>query len=160
VNLIKDIQEFYALNTESNRLKKLKDPINDSIKTQIKEVYAVADGDSITVNAGDVQAIYQSIEGVSINQTMLMEILKKNNLSQAIKTIEVVDSDVVEQLIYDGVLNPFDIEPCNEKKYTIKLTVKAVKKPKGDKSNEDKGVLTELRSELRGPKESLAQDRF
>lgn len=162
--LIKDIQEFFRLNTESNRIKKLKDPMNESIKSGIKEEYAVGDGESVTVVAGDVQAIYQSIAKEDINQQMLMEILKEKGFKQAIKTIEVVDPDVVEQLIYDGELSPVDLEPCKDTSYTVKLTVKltpeAAKKEKEAKKNANKGTVEELRNQLRGQEESMAQDRF
>lgn len=171
-NLLRDIQEFFKLNTESNRLKKLKDPLNDSIKDQIKVSYAVPDGESVTVISGDVQAIYQSIEKVDVNQAMLMEILREKGFTQAIKTIEVVDPLIVEQLVYNGELNPVELEPCNQKGYTVKLTVKlteeaakrakedAKKKKKEGANNEDKGVFNELRNQLRRPSEDVAQDRF
>lgn len=100
----------------------------DDEKAQIKKIMHENElSDYIT---GDLKAKYYSSVSESVDEEMLLEVLKKNGITNCIKTVEVVDMDALENAIYhheisNGVLKEMD--KCRNTKTTYTLKVSKVK---------------------------------
>ena len=103
----------------------------DEENKQIKKLMEEADVTDYSV--GGYTAKYSTQERCTMNEDKLLEVIKRNKLTDLIRTKEYVDSDLLEKAIYNGQLSKevqLEIASCNE----IKLVpVLKVTKDKGGK---------------------------
>lgn len=56
-------------------------------------------------NGTNIKAVVSISEKTSVNEDALLKVLKECGIDSAIKKVEVVDSDVLEKMIYNGELS-------------------------------------------------------
>jgi len=116
------VASYYVLDTEIKGLTKEKNPLNARIKKEMWE----SNMETVITDTG-VTAKLRTQEQVSLNSEKLLSTLQQMELTQAIKTIQTPDQKVVEDMIYNGELDPNVLESCLEKKYIKVLTIKGAK---------------------------------
>lgn len=124
---LQELIPVYAENkSEMDSYKKLVNRDNALIKELMQE-------QKITETEVDGwQAKITTKKSESFNEDKLLAIAKERNLD-IIRTKEYVDTDVMEELIYNGVITKDDlleIAKAKEIKETIELRVKKIKKEK------------------------------
>lgn len=124
---LQELIPVYAENkSEMDSYKKLVNRDNALIKELMQE-------QKITETEVDGwQAKITAKKSESFNEDKLLAIAKERNLD-IIRTKEYVDTDVMEELIYNGVITKDDlleIAKAKEIKETIELRVKKIKKEK------------------------------
>jgi len=124
VELKEKVTKYYKIDTQLKSLTSEKNKLNASIKADMKA------GNLKDFAVGDIIAVYNSYEKSSMNQDKLLQRLKDLGLTQCIKTIEVVDEKVLEDMIYRGEVNAVKFEDCAVVTPVETLTVKKVKKSK------------------------------
>lgn len=129
------IPQYYADNEAAKEYKKKADESNKKIKalfksddsTIVKSEKAKKDERSITVD--EIKATYYIQERKSLNTEGTVEFLKAKGYTQAIKTVEVLDEDKLEQMAYDGTISQEDLGELSKfemVKDVAMLTVKGV----------------------------------
>lgn len=96
-------------------------------KAKIKDIMREQDLKEYVV--GDLKAKYVVSNTNEINEQALLELLKKHNITQCIRTVEVVDMDLLENALYhneipESVVKSMD--KCKTTKEVVKLLVKKV----------------------------------
>jgi len=119
------IPDFYGVKTDADKLKKEADILNAEIKSEMG--FGVAAGGSKEIIVGDIKAVYSLQERNSMNTEKLLQRLKDLELTSAIKTIEVPDEKVLEDLIYRGELDAGKISDCSEQTTVAVLKVTKIK---------------------------------
>jgi hypothetical protein len=122
LDIIEKVTNYAQLDAKTKQLEELKKPLNAEIKEFMK-----ANGLKEVV-AGAIKAVFGKQERVSMNQEKLLDKVKQLGLNQAIKTVEVVDEQILESMIFNGELNASEIEECMEKKIVETLSIKGGKK--------------------------------
>jgi vancomycin resistance protein YoaR len=122
LDIIEKVTNYAELDAKAKQLEELKKPLNAEIKSYMKH------NDLKEVSAAGIKAVYGKQERVSMNQDKLLDKVKQLGLNHAIKTIEVVDEQVLESMIFNGELNASQIEECMERKIIETLTIKGGKK--------------------------------
>lgn len=116
---LKDVLlKFAQYDAEQKRLKKISEPLKKQIKDYMSE------NDIEKLEEGPVVAQFQRQERVSTNEEKLVDKLKSLGFDKAIRTVEVPDQEVIEELIYQGELNPAELDDCVIRKEIERLTVK------------------------------------
>lgn len=85
--------------------------------------------------AGGYVVKYTVSERESINEDRLLEILKKHNVKDVIKTKEYVDMDALESYLYNVMMSDemaADMASCREVKEVVQLRLSKEKKKKED----------------------------
>lgn len=113
---------FAELDAEQKRLKKEGDPLKDKIKTIMNE------HEMDRFEKGPIQVTFSIQERRTMNEERLLQKLKSLGLTEAIKTVEKPDQQVIEDLIYEGALDPSDLDECIERKQVEVLRVKGGEK--------------------------------
>lgn len=120
----------YAVNkAELDSYKKLCDADN----AKIKDLMKLAGEDEHV--AGEFVAKRTIVEKESIDESMLLLVLKKHHIEGVIKTKEYVDMDALESYLYNHETdNAFaaDLAGCKEVKQEVRLTVKSIKRRKSE----------------------------
>lgn len=119
--LDQSIQEYYKYDKSEKDAKKLKKPLNEKIKSFMKEIK------SSVYTAGNVKAIFKTQERTKLNEDKLLAKLNDLGRSDCIVMKPTVDVDKVEDLIYKGELDGKILSDCIEVKHVETLTVKEVK---------------------------------
>jgi hypothetical protein len=122
LDIIEKVTNYAELDAKAKQLEELKKPLNSEIKAYMKH------NDLKEVSAAGIKAVYGKQERVSMNQDKLLDKVKQLGLNHAIKTVEVVDEQVIESMIFNGELNASQIEDCIERKIIETLTIKGGKK--------------------------------
>lgn len=122
VDIIEKVTNYAELDAKVKQLEELKKPLNAEIKAYMKH------NDLKEVSAAGIKAVYGKQERVSMNQDKLLDKVKQLGLNHAIKTVEVVDEQVLESMIFNGELNASQIEGCVERKIVETLSIKGGKK--------------------------------
>lgn len=94
------IPTYYKNKEKMESYKKLVDEQNKNIKELMNGEYSYA--------VGKYKAVVSTSTRVSMDEQKLMMLLKANNIKGVIKTIEVVDMDALENLIYHNEI-PKDV---------------------------------------------------
>lgn len=116
--LAESYQEFSDIQKKGEAGKK---SASESIKAILaKNKLTTVDMDSFKVS---LQERVRS----SMNEGKLLERLKNLGLTQCIKTVEQIDSDELEKLIYSGDVNPEDIADCEDSSVSYVLSVRKKK---------------------------------
>lgn len=118
------VDTFYNTKSTADSFKKDADKLNKEIKQEMKA------GGLKNIDTGKVVATYGVQERTSMNRDKLLKRLKDLGLQEAIKTVEVPNETVVEDLIYKGHLDASKIQDCIEVK---EVEVLRIKKAKGAK---------------------------
>jgi hypothetical protein len=115
-------KQYAELDAQIKKLDTIKKPLNSEIKDYMKDNgMDVIQGQGFGVHFG-------TQERVTMNEAKLLDKVKSLGLTDAIKTVEVVDQSLLEDLVFNGKLNPAEIEDCVERKIVETLTVKKAKK--------------------------------
>ena len=112
------IEEFYLVKEELSKYKKISEEDNEKIK-QIMENLDIKEYK--TNNGITAKIVVQNKE--KFNEPKLIEKLKILNGFTAIKTVEVVDMDELENLIYNGHIDAGQLADCKETNQVVTLRV-------------------------------------
>ena len=121
MNIEEKVKNYAELDAKGKKIDEMKKPLNAEIKAYMKE-----NGIKEVATAG-VKAVFGIQERVSMNEARLLEKVKRLGLNQAIKVIEVVDEDAIQEMIFKGELDAAEIESCIERKQIETLTIKGAK---------------------------------
>jgi hypothetical protein len=113
---------FYAEDKATKEHKNLA----DVQKEKIKELMLSAKLDDFEVGGIAVKCI--TAEKETINEDMLIPILKEKKIKKVVKKKEYVDMEALENAIYNGQLSAAEIAKCVEKTPVVTLRVSAKKK--------------------------------
>lgn len=117
------IRAFYYNESQKKEYASIADDKKAKIKALMKE------NDIKDFEVGDLKAKYVVSNTDEINEQALLELLKKHNITQCIRTVEVVDMDLLENALYhneipESVVKSMD--KCKTTKEVVKLLVKKV----------------------------------
>ena len=112
------IKNFYTDKQEADHFKKMADDFNAAIKTLMAELDKE---EFVTSNGLIAKRSVQKRE--SFNEGKLIERLKELGAVGAIKTVEVVDYDKLEDAIYNEEFDATKIADCKQIKEVITLKV-------------------------------------
>ena len=102
--------------------------ICDAANTQIKNLMLEAGED--THEAGGYVAKRTVIEKETIDETILLSVLKKHGITHVIKTKEYVDMDELEAYLYNNMPSTdlaTDLSKCKSTKEEVRLTIRKAK---------------------------------
>lgn len=105
------IEQFDVNKREFDSYKKICDDEKDTIK---KEILARHKKDFDT---GKVRAVVSVSTTTNWNEDALLKVLKENGIDGAVKTVEVVDSEALEKMLYNDELSDDikqKIKACSE----------------------------------------------
>lgn len=111
------VLRFAKMDAEQKYIKKQADPLKDRIKKHMSE------NDMDTFKDGPVTASFKIQERKTMSEARLLSKLKSLGLESAIKTVEVPDQQAIEDLIYEGALDPSELDDCIDRKYVEVLRV-------------------------------------
>lgn len=118
----------YAENkAELDKYEKVCKTQNAEIKKQLEELCE----DEYTAGGYVVKRIVSERE--SMNELRLLDVLKKHNITDVIKTREYVDMDALENYLYNVTLSDevaADLDSCREVKEVVQLRLSKEKKKK------------------------------
>lgn len=128
MNNLEELVVRYALNkNELDSYKKICDKENAEIKARMAEL------DMDEVIAGDYVAKLTIQKRESMDEDMLLEILRNNNYTNVIRTKEYVDMDLLEREIYNGNVDKDTLVAMQKCKSVKEVpTLKIVKAKKED----------------------------
>lgn len=128
MNNLEELVVRYALNkNELDSYKKICDKENAEIKARMTEL------DMNEVLAGDYVAKLTIQKRESMDEDMLLEILRNNNYTNVIRTKEYVDMDLLEREIYNGNVDKDTLVAMQKCKSVKEVpTLKIVKAKKED----------------------------
>lgn len=112
------ITEYFTNKTELDRIKKTTDKLNSQIKEKMLE------GNLDKFDTGTSVAMLGKQERVTVNQDKLLQKLKDMKIDKPIKTIEVLDESILEDMVYSGELDASIVAECTETKNIYVLKVK------------------------------------
>ena len=124
------IEQFGETNEKVKLLKKTTDELN----TEIKEI--MSKSETKNVDTEHFTATYSVTKSESFDDERLIKKLKDLGLHRVIKTVEVVDMELLESAIYDGEISGSELADCKTVKETPKLVVK-VRKEKNSGKNKN-----------------------
>ncbi len=123
------VHEFFKHDQLAKQEAKLADPLKAKIKDAMSE-FGIGEFEH-----DGVAAVYSVQERTNPNGEKLLQRLRELGFEQAIKTVETVDTAVLERLIYDSEIDTEAIADCFTTNKVAVLTVKAVKAPKTPKKS-------------------------
>ena len=128
MNKLEELVVTYALNkNELDSYKKICDKENAEIKARMAEL------DMDEVIAGDYVAKLTIQKRESMDEDMLLEVLRNNNYTNVIRTKEYVDMDLLEREIYNGNVDKDTLVAMQKCKSVKEVpTLKIVKAKKED----------------------------
>lgn len=116
--LEEQIQNFYADKQQLDYYKKVTDDRNKSIKNMMQELekteFVTSDGIVAKMNVQKRESF--------IDDKLILK-LKELGVTTPIKTIEVVDMDELENVIYNGNLDASELTGCKQIKEVVVLKV-------------------------------------
>ena len=117
------VKEYYLAKAEVDKYTKIANEYNEQIKETMKHLNIT---EFESTNGLIAKIIIQNRE--KFNDAKLIDKLKTLGVNEAIKTVEVVDMDALEDSIYNGRLDAANISDCRE---TTKVTTLKINKKKG-----------------------------
>ena len=128
MNKLEELVVTYALNkNELDSYKKICDRENAEIKARMAEL------DMNEVLAGDYVAKLTIQKRETMDEDMLLEVLRNNNYTNVIRTKEYVDMDLLEREIYNGNVDKDTLVAMQKCKSVKEVpTLKIVKAKKED----------------------------
>lgn len=124
--LLKLIERFGSMNEKVKDLKKVADEDNKEIKRIMSEL------DLSKVESETFVASYSVAKTESFDDEKLITRLKELGCHNVIKTVEVVDMELLESALYDGQIAGAELADCKVTKETPRLVVKVKKAGKKD----------------------------
>lgn len=115
------VELFYNLDQQIKSLGKEADPIKQEIKDEMKA------GGMKSVETPTAIAELSTQERTKMNEDKLVLKLKALGLTEAIAIKEVPNSEVIEQLVFEGKLAAEELASCVEVTYVDVLKVKKAK---------------------------------
>lgn len=115
------IVRYHKYDSEEKAAKKLREPLNLELKK------AMAEMNLNLFEFNGYVASYSPQERISMNEDRLIAKLKELGHTDAIVHVEKADTGKLEELIYDGKLDPELLVSCNDTKI---VEVLSIKKPK------------------------------
>lgn len=131
---IKELIQLYAARKQAE--KEAKDACS-AVTTEVKKY--MTDNGMEEAESGEWKVTYKPSERVSMNEEKLIATLKKlarkekdkerkAEIRKAIVKVEAIDEQLLESLIYNGVIEADDIQECTESKVTYTLRLSKNKK--------------------------------
>lgn len=119
--ILQKVGKYTELDASIKKLETEKKPLNADIKDFMR-------GNGLKeIQVGNAKVVFGKQERVSMNEDKLMERVRELGLTSVIKTVEVVDHDALQEMIYAGALSAAQIEDCIERKEVETLSVKGAK---------------------------------
>lgn len=118
------IPRYYEMKKEMDSYKAQVDADNKEIKEIMKRENLEKE------NCGEYTAKYTVIDKSYFNEEKLIAKLKLMGNTEAIKTKEYVDMDILEKQMYNGEVNALEIASCKVPKTEERLIVKKTTKEK------------------------------
>lgn len=113
-----EINKFYQSKIELDNYK----AITDQSNKLIKDLMAELDIKEYSTDEGNIaKLIIQNRE--SFNEIALIDRLKELGITKPIKTVEVIDYEVLEDVIYNNELDATKLTDCKQSKEVITLKV-------------------------------------
>ena len=111
------LKEYSEAKDMENKYHKVAEPLNKEIKDYLMSFNL----EKYESEKSDITATLSKTNKVSWVEPILIERLKKLGHSEAVKTIEVIDYEKLESLLYNGVIKEKKIEDCKNIKEVITL---------------------------------------
>lgn len=127
------MKDLGTLLNKLTQIKELNKKNKDIEKDLVNETKTVLEEQGISKGQYDgIKVDYREIVKLSIDEDKQLSILKqlaKSNptILDCIITKEVVDENILEDLIYTGIIDPADLQPAMIETKSKRLTVKRVK---------------------------------
>jgi len=112
------IKNFYADKQEADYFKKMAEDFNSAIKELLQKLEKT----EFETDNGLVAKIVTQHRENFIEESLMLK-LKELGVTKPIKTIEVVDYDILEDAIYNGELNAAELSDCKQVKDIVTLKV-------------------------------------
>lgn len=111
--------KYYELNETKNRVTKELKPLNEEIKSSLKEIGLTK---MDTENGYRVEIGTQNRS--TVDSEKLVALLKLKGFDHAIQTIEIPDESIVERLVFSGELSAEEYSACINQKIVSTLKIK------------------------------------
>lgn len=127
------MKDLGTLLNKLTQIKELNKKNKDIEKDLVNETKTVLEEQGISKGQYDgIKVDYREVVKLSIDEDRQLSILKqlaKSNptILDCIITKEVVDENILEDLIYTGIIDPTDLQPAMIETKSKRLTVKRVK---------------------------------
>lgn len=118
------VSEYYALRERKKVIDARMKSLSERIKSYSQSHGATSDTGSYYCENDTYYFGSVSKKSVSLDQEKALQYLKSHGMEDAIKSVEVVDEQVLEQYIADGSITAKDIESISSVKSTYSLDVK------------------------------------
>lgn len=128
------VSEYDALRSQSKTIKSRMDTLAKDIKKYAETHGVKDDKGSYYCDNGAFQFGQQAKKSVSFVIDKALDFLKSHGFTDAIKTVETIDEDVIERLVSEGAITFEDLESITETKVTYAIDLK---------KNEDMPVIEE-----------------
>lgn len=110
------LETYYTLEQELKTLQRERDLLNLKIKERLKHIPGLYE-------EGDYQARLSVQNRSTLNEAMVIEVLKTKNLKECIKLVPTVDREMLELAFYEGKITQKELEHCIDTKYVYTLRV-------------------------------------
>jgi len=124
LTLGEQVKKYFAFDQAEKTAKKDKEPLNKSIKLEMRT------SGLKEFNSDGIVADFSTQQRTTMNEAKLLVKLKELGLDNAIETVEKPNQAVVEDLVYNGKLDPAVLAGCIETKEVEVLKVAKAKKAK------------------------------
>lgn len=118
------LQEYYRLREESKTIKSRMETLAKEIKEYACKNGTKDDKGSFYCDNGTFQFGQQAKKSVTFVVDKAIEFFKTNGLVNAVKTVEVINEDAVEQYINEGKITFDDLESITQTKVTYAIDLK------------------------------------
>ena len=118
------VAEYDALRNQSKTIKSRMDTLAKDIKKYAETHGVKDDKGSYYCDNGAFQFGQQAKKSVSFVIDKALDFLKSHGFTDAIKTVETIDEDVIERLVSEGAITFDDLESITETKVTYAIDLK------------------------------------
>ena len=123
-NIDSMVSEYDALRSQSKTIKSRMDTLAKDIKKYAETHGVKDDKGSYYCDNGAFQFGQQAKKSVSFVIDKAIDFLKSHGFTDAIKTVETIDEDVIERLVSEGAITFDDLESITETKVTYAIDLK------------------------------------
>lgn len=127
------MKDLGTLLNKLTQIKELNKKNKDIEKDLVNETKAILEEQGISKGQYDgIKVDYKEVSKLSIDEDKQLSIIKQlaesnPTILDCIITKEVVDENILEDLIYTGIIDPTDLQPAMIETKSKRLTVKRVK---------------------------------
>lgn len=127
------MKDLGTLLNKLTQIKELNKKNKDIEKDLVNETKAILEEQGISKGQYDgIKVDYKEVSKLSIDEDKQLSIIKQlaesnPTILDCIVTKEIVDENILEDLIYTGIIDPTDLQPAMMETKSKRLTVKRVK---------------------------------